>query len=293
MLPKWKLALIALLAAAGIGIAVWYSVDRYREDKTVTARLETITKDYRQILILMDGADALDESMRARCRAVGRRIFWEKQQMAAELARDIAGQPRKIDQAISYVTSKITLPGTARLRDADRLAFLELFEELSDAPSAPADLRTALDDLHSIQNTYREEVSRIFSQFATRGAFGKREKWDSYMSWLRTLDSRDRILAGYDDGSLTDTDSTGMRGRAYPNEISGIDFPAKTVALTFDDGPHPKYTGEIEALLRKYGIRAGFFELGQNLGAVGASGITLSRNAAITKRLLEEGHTIA
>ncbi|HVW07502.1 MAG TPA: hypothetical protein VHC90_02915 [Bryobacteraceae bacterium] len=56
MLPKWKLALIALLAAAGAGIALWYSVGRYREDKTVTARLETITKDYRQILILMDGA---------------------------------------------------------------------------------------------------------------------------------------------------------------------------------------------------------------------------------------------
>ncbi|HVV47468.1 MAG TPA: hypothetical protein VHC72_19795 [Bryobacteraceae bacterium] len=52
MLPKWKLALIAILAAAGVGIAIWYSVDRYRDDKTVNTRLETITKDYRQILIL-------------------------------------------------------------------------------------------------------------------------------------------------------------------------------------------------------------------------------------------------
>ena len=293
MLPKWKLALIALLAAAGIGITIWYSVDRYREDKTVTARLETITKDYRQILILMDGADALDESMRARCRAAGRRIFWEKQQAANELAGEIAGQPHKIDQAIRYVTSKITLPGAARLRDADRLAFLDLFEELADSPAAPSDLHTTLEDLHSIQNAYREEVSRIFSQFATRGASAKREKWDSYMGWLRTLDSREHILAQFDDESLNDAEATGMRGKAYPNEISGIDFPAKTVALTFDDGPHPKYTGEIEALLRKYGIRAGFFELGQNLGAMGASGITLSKNAAITKRLLEDGHTIA
>src|SRR6185312_7744234 len=293
MLPKWKLALIALLAAAGIGITIWYSVDRYHDDKTVTARLETITKDYRQILILMDGADALDESTRARCRAAGRRIFWEKQQTANELAGEIAGQPHKIDQTIRYVTSKITLPGTDRLRDADRLAFLDLFEELANAPAAPADLHSALEALHSIQNAYREEVSRIFSQFATRGASAKREKWEAYMGWLRTLDSREHILAQFGDDLLNDTEATGMRGKAYPNEISGVDFPAKTVALTFDDGPHPKYTGEIEALLRKYGIRAGFFELGQNLGAVGASGITLSKNAAITKRLLEDGHTIA
>ena len=175
MLPKWKLALIAILAAAGIGIAVWYSVDRYHDDKTVTARLETITKDYRQILILMDGADGLDESMRARCRTAGRRIFGEKQQAARELADEIAGQPHKIDQAIRYVTSKITLPGTDRLRDADRLAFLDLFEELADSPATPSELHAALEDLHSIQNTYREEVSRIFSQFATRGASAKRE----------------------------------------------------------------------------------------------------------------------
>ena len=36
--------------------------------------------------------------------------------------------------------------------------------------SFPAMARAELEDLHSIQNTYREEVTRIFSRFATRGA---------------------------------------------------------------------------------------------------------------------------
>ena len=38
-----------------------------------------------------------------------------------------------------------------------------------------------------------------------------------------------------------------------------------TVYLTFDDGPHPTYTPQILAILRKYGVKAVFFEIGQNI----------------------------
>ena len=38
----------------------------------------------------------------------------------------------------------------------------------------------------------------------------------------------------------------------------------KTVALTFDDGPHPVYTREILGILEEYGIRATFFCIGSN-----------------------------
>jgi hypothetical protein len=40
----------------------------------------------------------------------------------------------------------------------------------------------------------------------------------------------------------------------------------KTVALTFDDGPHPRYTDQVLAILKKYGLHAVFFEIGKNLG---------------------------
>ena len=39
----------------------------------------------------------------------------------------------------------------------------------------------------------------------------------------------------------------------------------KVVALTFDDGPHPRYTREILQLLERYGIRATFFMIGENI----------------------------
>jgi hypothetical protein len=208
MLPKWQLALIALLVAAGVGGGVWYSLTRYRDDASVDAKLETVTNDYRRILVLMDGADSLDEATRKRCRGAARRIFFQKQQAIEELGREIAGQPNKVGQVIRYVTGLNALTGSRRLRDADRLAFLDLFEELAGDSNTPAqgangvpdDVRTVLEDLHSIQNTYREEVSRIFAQFATRGASGKREKWEQYMGWLRTFDSRDHILLQYNDG---------------------------------------------------------------------------------------------
>jgi len=40
----------------------------------------------------------------------------------------------------------------------------------------------------------------------------------------------------------------------------------KKIALTFDDGPHPKYTPEILSVLDEYGIKATFFVVGQNVG---------------------------
>ena len=36
------------------------------------------------------------------------------------------------------------------------------------------------------------------------------------------------------------------------------------IALTFDDGPHPRHTHEILAILRKYNVKATFFIIGVN-----------------------------
>ncbi len=38
----------------------------------------------------------------------------------------------------------------------------------------------------------------------------------------------------------------------------------KRVALTFDDGPHPRYTPEILDILAEYGVEATFFTVGSN-----------------------------
>jgi peptidoglycan/xylan/chitin deacetylase (PgdA/CDA1 family) len=56
----------------------------------------------------------------------------------------------------------------------------------------------------------------------------------------------------------------------------------RTVALTFDDGPHPKYTPEILAILGDYGVRATFCVLGQQT----------DRNPALVARIADDGHLL-
>ena len=56
----------------------------------------------------------------------------------------------------------------------------------------------------------------------------------------------------------------------------------KYVALTFDDGPHPRYTEKILSVLAKYGIKATFFMIGANV----------ANYPEVAKRVYGEGHEI-
>ncbi len=55
------------------------------------------------------------------------------------------------------------------------------------------------------------------------------------------------------------------------------------VALTFDDGPRPPYTGQILDVLKKEGVTATFFVLGENA----------RRYPDLVKRIEVEGHRVA
>jgi peptidoglycan/xylan/chitin deacetylase (PgdA/CDA1 family) len=57
---------------------------------------------------------------------------------------------------------------------------------------------------------------------------------------------------------------------------------SKTIALTFDDGPHPCYTPQLLKVLDHYSIRASFFCLGA----------CVDRSPAIVKAIHEQGHWI-
>ncbi len=56
----------------------------------------------------------------------------------------------------------------------------------------------------------------------------------------------------------------------------------KKIALTFDDGPHYKYTAQILDILKKYGIKATFFVIGVNAEKLPSQ----------VKRAHDEGHEI-
>ncbi len=66
------------------------------------------------------------------------------------------------------------------------------------------------------------------------------------------------------------------------NLISYGSKDQKNIALTFDDGPHPKYTVEILDLLKEHDIKATFFVLGK----------LAEQYPDIIKRQVEEGHEV-
>jgi peptidoglycan-N-acetylglucosamine deacetylase len=55
------------------------------------------------------------------------------------------------------------------------------------------------------------------------------------------------------------------------------------VALTFDDGPHPRYTPELLDTLARHGVRATFFVVGRQA----------DRYPDLVRRIAREGHDLA
>ena len=72
----------------------------------------------------------------------------------------------------------------------------------------------------------------------------------------------------------------------YPDNIDNIyvhqNTDEKTIALTFDDGPHPTKTDAILAVLKKYGVKATFFVIGENA----------QQCPDVLQRIYEQGHEI-
>lgn len=57
---------------------------------------------------------------------------------------------------------------------------------------------------------------------------------------------------------------------------------APRVALTFDDGPHPKYTKQLLEGLKERGVKATFFVIGKNI----------SGNEELIRQMQKDGHII-
>ncbi len=59
-------------------------------------------------------------------------------------------------------------------------------------------------------------------------------------------------------------------------------YKKKEIALTFDDGPHPKYTPKILDILKEHDAKATFFLVGRRV----------RQNPDIVRRIFKEGHDI-
>ena len=272
----------------------------------IKVTLDELLRGYRAIIVLLADEKSMSPAEFARAEQVGQVIFQEDIDLTAKLDSNLgtlltaSGSARfsVIESLLNYVES------ADGLYDADRLAFREVLVDLQQRIGSEGSLPAIklhkrigedLDALAEIQRNYDGELKAIFNRFAPRAIALKRERWNDYVAHLKKMRTREQILKDY--GVIVAQPSasadTVRRPRPEAEEFFGLSLPAKTVVLTFDDGPHPRYTAEIAAILQQYGVPAVFFEVGRNLGSVGGGGeARLGSLASVSRQLRADGFVI-
>ena len=81
---------------------------------------------------------------------------------------------------------------------------------------------------------------------------------------------------------ITDTRASAPPADTQPQGAHSVTATTRYVYLTFDDGPHPRYTPQILNILGAFGVHATFFELGGNV----------LRYPDLTRRAHRRGHSV-
>jgi len=277
----------------------------------ISADMQSMLASYRKIIVLTQDEASLSSDERLQANRVGQQLFHENQERVgkidAALAQVLASNnPARFDALgtlLDYVESG------EGLYDADRLAFRELMQSLlgqvakdSSLPAIKLHKRISedLDALAEIERNYEKEIRAVFGRFESRSIQLKREKWDSYVAYLKTLYRRENILKEY--GVVLpypakpepSAPAQPAQAAVEEGEIFGKTLPKKTVVLTFDDGPHRRYSEEIAAILKQYNAPAIFFSVGRNIGSVDAQGkAKLNGGADVMRRLKQSGYVLA
>jgi len=260
--------------------------------------MDDIVASYRKIIVLMDNAAALDEGNRERVRTAAWILFEKNRERLDQLEQDLRTDTASKESPLA-AAFLARLESNSDYRDADKLVFRDVLDGLATAPAeevSSVPLRKRIGDdaaaVEQIQALYQKEISQVFAGLQARGMAVHREAWEHYVEFLKTRYNRERILRE-SASQLPPAESRGGAAARSKLEISGAELPLKTVALTFDDGPHPRYTDQVLAILKKYGLHAVFFEIGRNIGTVNdKSEVTLGPTAAASYRILESGSTI-
>ncbi|MFM9433559.1 peptidoglycan/xylan/chitin deacetylase (PgdA/CDA1 family)/uncharacterized caspase-like protein [Janthinobacterium sp. CG_23.3] len=274
----------------------------------IGAQLRDVLAAHRKIIVLLADEQALAAPARAESRRVGQALFHENQARTGKLEEAFGvltapGNPARfeaLERLLTYVESD------PDLYDADRLAFRELLQSLladvakdSSLPAIKLHKRVSedLDALAEIERNYEKEIRQIFGRFESRAIELKRERWEDYVAHLKKRYTREQILKEYGVVLPYPPPPPGAAGveEGKPDgaEIFGTALPKKTVVLTFDDGPHKRYSEEIAAILKQYGVPAVFFSVGRNLGSLDAAGkAKLSAGAEVSRKLMAAGYAL-
>jgi peptidoglycan/xylan/chitin deacetylase (PgdA/CDA1 family)/tetratricopeptide (TPR) repeat protein len=299
------LAVAFLLVPAG-----WYGVHRWSvrrshsaaQEAAVEARttqqLDPIVGTFRKIIVLTDDLDSLDSGARDRVLTAGQVLFQENHERLSTLSASLSDELSRPDSPpLAKFLERVE--SNPDYRDADKLVFRDVFEDLATTAAqikSPAPLQKRLADdlaaLGEIQALYEKEIGTAFGSLRTRGMPVHREAWERYLAFVKQKYQREQILQETEK-ILPAPESRGGGKKNASGQIQGTELPPRTLLLTFDDGPHPRYTDQVLAILKKYDIQAVFFEVGRNLGTVGpADQIRLAPTAAVSYRVMESGSSL-
>jgi hypothetical protein len=269
--------------------------------------VDAIVARYRKTIVLLADDNSLPEAEREKASLVGKIIFQENHQALSNLSGSLTGEIEKagdFSQPLPNVGRFLDLIETQDdMHDADKLGFREVFTDLAEALSgiksavqAKANLESRVDTdrkaLVEIQSLYEKELDKIFGRFETRGIQVRREAWERYVAYLQTKYKREDILKEYEPQLARIASSSKAGHQDNDLETYGTKLPPKTIVLTFDDGPHPRYTDRILEILNKYQIKSVFFELATNLATVKQNKIEPTRASNAARHLLQAGFVI-
>lgn len=337
MKRKPLLAIVFTVAAAGAASGTWLVAHKSITSASangpaqtqaplaaaapIAAGMNDMLAAYRKMIVLTADEAKFTPGERSAANNVGQLIFHENQERIAKVDGQLdvlvgSNDPRRYDALAGLLDFVESNEG---MYDADRLAFRELMQSLQDRVAKDSSLPAIklhkrisedLDALAEIERNYEKEIRAVFGRYESRSIELKREKWDSYVAYLKTIYQRERILKDYgvvlpypakpepqqDAQAQTQTQTqqdTTVAPTKEEEEIFGKALPKKTIVLTFDDGPHRRYSEEIAAILKQYDAPAVFFSVGRNLGTLDAKGMPkLNATADVDRKLMAAGYVV-
>jgi peptidoglycan/xylan/chitin deacetylase (PgdA/CDA1 family)/uncharacterized caspase-like protein len=272
--------------------------------------LAAAVNNYRKIIILLEDEKSLSQARRDAANIIGRDLFYANQKLLAPLGEMLSSEIGQAGQQNDGLLPKTQfflgeLEKKSDWHDADKLVFKDTVEDLMETAQSQPDsygqksslVRRIAEDqkaLKEIQALYDREMQKIFGRFETRGMIVRREAWSAYVAFLKTRITREDILKEYKDKiSLPTAEKEPVEQKEEKSAKTG-EFPARSLVLTFDDGPHYRYTPRIMEILKEKGVKAVFFELGSNIGTIDKDNVVHKTKASkISEEVSKAGFYLA
>jgi peptidoglycan/xylan/chitin deacetylase (PgdA/CDA1 family) len=258
---------------------IFFSISGFSQIMTVSMQFNKEIEMQREAIYLSNylSNNSLADTVKQQITTAGLHLMYEKEEIQIKLYNLLANDYQNISTFLNF------LEDTTDIWDVDKLVFLELLNDLAainfPQPDISTRIRDDLSSLHQIQNLYNEEMLKVFGKFETRAFVVRRKMWNEYVQFLQKRYLLQSILSNYN-FDFGKTENIPGDTRSGSSSISGFKMPAKTVVLTFDDGPNSKYTPKTVEILKRKGAPAIFFELGDNVGSKDANNNYTPKNAA-------------